>query len=392
MTCNPTIVYFDLETLSPDTPFKGEKGESLEMLFAKNSVGSSSFHRTGAWIRQWAFSYEDKEGNCISKSWNIKPTIQTWSKEAIEYAKVKGFWEIPDAIPLTEAWKDICEFLEKAGPKVILVAFNGYCFDYPVVQIHKKRFGLKFPINVEILTFDPCVWVRGHKKSAGKNEGAKLKSLKMERLYASYFNKELPDAHTALGDAKGMMELFPIIAGGKEKWQEIVIARAKSWKIFVSSSLYGLNWYLPGFVKSVSLSKEAIEKLERAGYYTRAAVVYAHMQGYQIRSLVEMNKLDQDILESYVLHKINEIKKYTQTKNSPDTGAILKEGPKIPGLAKGGITRLSKHLGRDATLGDLRNMKESSGNLDSFTSMVHKIVPTINKKSVTEIWKWLESN
>lgn len=91
-----------------------------------------------------------------------------------------------------------------AGP-VILLSYNGFSFDFPVLLNELARSGLRPPPNV--LYADLLVHVR--KGCFGKSLGGNALSV----VFKNVFGTVMADAHSGIGDAKGIKALYRKAAG-----------------------------------------------------------------------------------------------------------------------------------------------------------------------------------
>lgn len=94
----------------------------------------------------------------------------------------------------------------------VLVAYNGFSYDIPLLFNEFKRNGLNLQIEFEkyriTYLLDPLIWFRNFAPKnmlLGKNDGTR--SLKQEDVYRVLFQEFLEGAHSALDDTKALEKI-----------------------------------------------------------------------------------------------------------------------------------------------------------------------------------------
>ena len=124
-----------------------------------------------------------------------------------------------EAINSAASWATICNkfivWLEDGAAhkdRLILVAHNGKKYDIPLLEIESARHGISFRLSTgtDVSIVDTLELFDDDRLWEGI-PGDKPSRLKLGDLYRRLCGHELDDAHSAMGDAKGLMKIIQAV-------------------------------------------------------------------------------------------------------------------------------------------------------------------------------------
>ena len=126
------------------------------------------------------------------KKWYIKPACDfEMTAGAQEITGLTKEFILENGVLMTSIWEEALAFI---GADDIL-SYNGNYFDVPMLYNNLNRNGLSFDFENRMF-YDALVIER------------KRNSLKLGDVYKRYTGKEMQDAHDALADVRGLIEVF----------------------------------------------------------------------------------------------------------------------------------------------------------------------------------------
>ena len=138
----------------------------------------------------------------------VKPT-RTIHKQSSEKTGIYAH-HVADADAFPLVWAKFLAWVEEEEKKedahIILVAYNGNGFDFPLLTNELKRYGLPLPSSWSLL--DPLVWARRFVDEScllRKNTGAC--SFVLNDVHCALFGSHIVKAHTALADTVALRKV-----------------------------------------------------------------------------------------------------------------------------------------------------------------------------------------
>ena len=124
-----------------------------------------------------------------------------------------------EAINSAASWATICNkfivWLEDGAAhkdRLILVAHNGKKYDIPLLEIESARHGISFRLSTGTdVSIVDTLELFGDDRLWDGIPGDKPSRLKLGSLHLRLCGRELDGAHSAMGDAKGLMKIIQTV-------------------------------------------------------------------------------------------------------------------------------------------------------------------------------------
>jgi DNA polymerase III alpha subunit (gram-positive type) len=173
------------------------------VVFVYLDLESTDLHSYSARIVEIAAVMTDEKGRIIEPSFEqrIKPD-KLMNPKASE---VTGIYDrdLQTCAPREKVLRQFCQWMTESTCSVILLAYNGFNFDFPLLVCELERSGLLNACLKPVTIFvDPFRWAQ---RCWPKRY--MVGSFSLGSVYQKLFNRKLNNAHAALADTVGLLKV-----------------------------------------------------------------------------------------------------------------------------------------------------------------------------------------
>jgi DNA polymerase III alpha subunit (gram-positive type) len=173
------------------------------VVFVYLDLESTDLHPYSARIVEIAAVMTDVKGKIIEPSFEQR--IKADKLMNPKASEVTGIYDgdLQKCAPRRKVLLQFCQWITKSSCSVVLLAYNGFNFDYPLLVCELERSGLLKTCLKPVTVFvDPFRWAQ-----RCWSKRYMVGSFSLGSVYQKLFNRKLNNAHAALADTVGLLKV-----------------------------------------------------------------------------------------------------------------------------------------------------------------------------------------